>query len=579
MKKITPRQSLLPILIMVGFTLFLIGALVFRVFQADKDLGLIRVAERQARLAAESGVQFVVSEMNKALANSDKIGNISALSPYFFTKDLPMDEWINYGQTTNSSFKIIGIRKVGAVDSRATKLINEGTRFQVICEGKSGRNRYSSAALVQLYDIVSLFSVFKSLDEYYYGKPIQPWIEKMGSFGDFRKKYSKLFAAGLIDNQGVCHDPKLLVKMFEKNGSDPFEFLDANFGKVYSRAGVSPCVGPLYTSTPIVIDTHQFSGPVQTSQYFYRRSNTQPRIALRSSNIALNSSLRVQHAADNLEGKIPQDWVIDRDSQSQKSFIPSWRPDFDYLRSLAKEKGIYIDQNGNGFQKGVATKIKYHSGESLLFSDSYKTANSSGFEQDKIDEKFIVLSTEMNFNGYNNLSSSNLAGARILFSERAIYLRGDIGSDLVIITPEHIYLTGPTNVDSGLNLFLVAGQGVALSTVDLEKYIKENNVSSDFIAAAREWLIRAVIYKPGSGIYSSNSREQKEKPISFKGIFSGQSLKLTIVGACLEGNLQRWIDNSEKDSLTIKWDNSCIDRLMIRPITSSPLRIRTRPIK
>jgi hypothetical protein len=579
MKKITSRQSLLPILIMVGFTLFLLGALVFRVFQADKDLGLIRVSERQARLAAESGVQFVVSEMNKALASSNKVGNVSTLSPYFFTKNLPMEKWIKYGQTTNSSFKIVGVRKVGAVDSRSTKLINEGTRFQVICEGRSGRNRYSSAALVQLYDIVSLFSVFKSLDEYYYGKPIQPWIEKIGSFGAFKKRFAEFFSAGLIDNQGVCHDPKLLVKLFAKNGSDPFQFLDNNYGRIYTKDGKSPCIGPLYTSTPIVIDTHQFSGPIQTSQYFYRRSNTQPRISLGSSIVALNSSLRVQHAADNLEGKIPRDWVVDRDSLSQKSFIPSWRPNFDYLRKLAKEKGIYIDQNGNGFQNGSATEIKYHPGESLLFSDSYKTANSAEFEQDKINEKYIILSTEMNFEGYNNLSSKNLSGARILFSERAIYLRGDIGSDLIVVTPEHIYLTGPTNVDSGLNLFLVAGQGVALSTVDLEKYIKANNVSRDFIDAAREWLVRAVIYKPGSGIYSSNSREQKDKPISFKGIFSGRSLKLTIVGACLEGNLQRWIDNSEKDSLNVKWDNSCVDRLMVRPITASPLRIRTRPVK
>ena len=57
------KQSIIPVVIMTGFTLLLLGALAFRADQSDKDLGMIRISERQARLAAEAGVQFALDKI------------------------------------------------------------------------------------------------------------------------------------------------------------------------------------------------------------------------------------------------------------------------------------------------------------------------------------------------------------------------------------------------------------------------------------------------------------------------------------------------------------------------------------
>jgi hypothetical protein len=413
--------------------------------------------------------------------------------------------------------------------------------------------------------------------------PIQPWIEHAQSLEAFVKANEKIFNNRLLDRFGVCYDPGLLVKMFAAPGSDPFKAVDeqqklrGNYGITWFKDGKSPANGPIYCETPIVVDSHEFKAPVQTALYLFRRGSSQPVITQGNSVIAINSSLRVQQAADSLEGKNPPNMIVDRDSDLYSSYIPEWRPDFNYLRELAKKSGIYIDKEGKGHKNGNLIDVNYFPGEDHLFSDSYKTPNSTGWEQDELNNKHIVLSTDTRFEGYNNLSSENLGGARIIFSERSVYFRGDIGSDLVVVTPGHIFITGFTNVDSSLNLFLIGKNGTALSTVDLEKYISENNPEPEFVEAASEWLINALVYKPGAGIYTTTSRQLKFGALNFRRLFAGKSLKVRINGACIGGNLKRWMDNMEPNGVQVSWNKTAASRLSVKPVTANILRMRTRP--
>ena len=575
------KNSLFPVLVMAGFTLLLVAALVLRVYRADRDLGMIRVEEIQARLAAESGVSYAVEKMRSMIAASDRAGSVEALTAMFFSEKIETDSWISFGQKSDAYFRIISIRKVIGDDDPLTSLLDESHRYRILSEGRCGRFHYSTAAIVQLYDLVKRFAVFSSLDEFYYGKPIQEWVESAGSLESFVKANSELFKSGALSRFGVCHDPGLLYRVFGSDDSVAFKAASESvsppgaYSRLYSRGGVSPCLGPMYCETPVIVDSHVFRGPVQTASYFYRRGNAQPRITMGNTELAMNSSLRVQHAADSLEGKNPGDMLVDSDSALYASFIPQWRPDFVFLRELARNRGIYIDAKGKGFFNQKPVMTDYHPGEARLYSDSYKGPNSTKYEQDDLDEKYVVLSSELLYQDYNNIDSANLQGARIIFSERSVYLRGEIGADLIIVTPGHIFITGPTNVDSGFNLLLVAGAGTALSTVDLENYIKESSPGPEFIDAASEWLIRAVIYKPGAGVYSSESRPQAGFPMNFRRLFSGKSLRIRIEGACIGGNLQRWIDNSEPDSLRVTHLPDSADRLYVRPVSVNVLRMRS----
>lgn len=576
------KHSTVPIIVMLCFTLLLVGALVLRIYRADRDMGMLRIAERQARLAAEAGVHYAVERMRSILNQTDRSANARLLAPNFFANHLDIDVWIDFGLKSDCAFRIVGVRKIEDEDLEETPLINEALRFQVIAEGRSSRHRYTAAAVIQLYDLSETFAVFSSLDEYYYGRPIQPWIERSQGLESFVSANAEVFDSGVIDRQGICYDPALLVKMFVAPAADPFQLpggdkMSSNFGSVWFKPGNSPVDGPLYCQSPVVVDTHTFRAPVQTALYFYRRGTSQPGINLGNTMVAINSSQRVQQAADSLEGKNPAHVLIDRDSPLYSSHIPEWRPDFNFLREFAKKHGIYVDADGRGFRAGKQTEVKYHPGEEKLYSDSYKTSVSVSNEQDELSDSHIVLSTETRFDGYNNLSAANLAGARIIFSERSIYLRGEIGSDLVVATPNHIFLSGPTNIDSNLNLFLIAGNGTAISTIDLEKYIREKNPEPEFVDAAREWIINALIYKPGAGVYSAESRSQKTGPVNFRGLFSGQSLRLRINGGCIGGNLQRWLDNLEPEGLQISWNRSAASRLPVKPVSVSLLRMRTRP--
>ncbi|MBU1108734.1 MAG: hypothetical protein KKB51_18810 [Candidatus Riflebacteria bacterium] len=577
------KQSLIPLVVMICFTVLLVAALFYRVYQADRDLGMMRVAERQARLAAESGINYAIERMRSAVSSSDRAADPTVLSSLFFSENIESTSWTQFGQKSRAFFRIISIRKLSDVNKTKTGMLDEDLQYQVIAEGRCGNYRYSSAAVVQFYDLVKTFAVFSSLDEFYYGTPIQPWVERSGSLELFVDANAELFDSGRLSRFGICYDPILLHQMYQPEGEDPFNpapgnrKMAGNYGRIYMRGGESPCFGPLYCDGSVVVDSHTFFGPVQTAQYFYRRGASQPRVSMGNTAVAMNSSLRIQHAVDSLEGRNPNDVLIDRDSENYRSYIPQWRPDFSALREISRARGIYIDAEGKGFINDAPVDVDFHPGEELLYSDSYHGPNSVTLEQDVFKKKFIVLSSDNNFDGYNNISGANLRGARILFSERSIYLRGDIGTDLVVVTPGHIFITGPTNFDSNMSLFLIAGEGTALSTVDLERYIKENSANEEFIEAAREWLIRAAIYKPGAGVYTSTSRPQKGAPLNFRRLFSGRSLKIHVQGACIGGNLQRWIDNSEENSLRITHNPQAVERLNIRPVSINLLRQRTRP--
>ena len=85
-----------------------------------------------------------------------------------------------------------------------------------------------------------------------------------------------------------------------------------------------------------------------------------------------------------------------------------------------------------------------------------------------------------------------------------------------------------------------------------------------------------------SRIYSSASLAKSndgKTRINFRGVIGGRSLKLHITGSCIGGNLQRWLDNTETNSLVIDHDPSSAQRLAVSPVTANILRIRTRPVK
>ena len=583
------KQSLIPIFVMVGFSLLLIGSLLVKVYQADRDLGQLRSDKYQARLAAESAINYAVTKMCESIRTSDRPVEPSVLTAIFFEDRIPIDEWIKLGVKTKSYFRITSIRKLSIEDDENTKLIDEAQQYQIIAEGRCGLHCYSTAAIVQLYDLAKLFGVFQSLDEYYYGNPLVRYVSAFGSFNEFYKANREIFDSGRITSQGKILDPKLLISMYQQDGKSPFvtpessKILD-NYGAFFNRGGVSPCNGPIYCGLPVVVDSHEFKAPVQTALYFYHRPGTEPVLKEKDTNYVrmMYSSPRIQHTSGNIEKRNLTKNFVDRDSIKYSSYIPSWRPDINHLKDLSKKRGIYIDSEGKGYQNGNPINVDYHPGVITMHSDSYLTPNSSKYEMDELkNEKYIVLASDVKYEGYNNIDGANLNGAKLIFSERSVYIRGEIGTDLIIVTPGHIFITGPTNIDSKLNLFLVAAQGTAISTVDLEDIIKKNNPTPDFIDAAREWNIRAVIYKPGAGVYSAASLDNKDSNtrINFLGIVGGKSIKLHIIGSCIGGNLQRWIDNTEFDSLVIDHDPDCAERLAVTPVTANILKLRTRPVK
>jgi hypothetical protein len=65
-----------------------------------------------------------------------------------------------------------------------------------------------------------------------------------------------------------------------------------------------------------------------------------------------------------------------------------------------------------------------------------------------------------------------------------------------------------------------------------------------------------------------------EPQFSSRGLFRGRSLALTIQGACLEGNLQRWIDASSAEEFVITWDSRMGRSLPQKPVSVNLFRLR-----
>jgi hypothetical protein len=587
MKTLRKRRNntSLPVIIMMGFVLFLFAVLGLRVYLADQDLAQSRISRTQAVLAAESGVHYALAQFQRWLYQTEtspgsswgafNAEEIEGLNPL---------KWQKNGAKTSSQFRILEMTKLNYPDAASTQLHDESSFFSVQVEGRS-EGRYAKATgILAVTDIPRSFAVANSLNEYYYGLPLQALASYAGGIDPLVAANPEIFRDGRMTPRGICHDPKLLYQMFAPGLPDPFKEKDAaesqrvNFGTLQytSRNGDSPCIGPLYCMTPVVIDSHAFRGPVQTSLFLFRRPGTQSKVQLGQAALALNSSRRLQMAMDKLEGDTPEGILVDQDTYPKTAYLPNWRPPFTYLRQYAKQHGIYVASDGQGFLRGEPTGVDYHLGQHNASSEQYLRPVAVNFTRDEMSEPFIVLSTKNKFGGKNNLDSSLLKGARLLFSENSVFLRGDIGGDLVIVTPRYIFLTGSTNDTGPYRMLLVPGEGVALHTHDLEQFLATSKPSLSIVDAARKWVVRGVLYKPGAGWYCNwDAAKNPDSIVRPSDSVPGQRVSLTIYGACLEGNLQRWISHASSGGIFVWWDSKALERLPITPRVANLVRLRS----
>lgn len=567
---------------MTGFTGLLFIILAARVYLADRDLAMDRVREQQSMLAAESGVNFALSRMRHALVQPEPAILPEIIVPQAFESAIQTGRWRRIGGQTEAWFRVTEIRRILVPDRRETPLLDESAQFRIISEGRCGRHLSRTTGIVLLTDLVRRFGVVNSLNMYYYGIPLQPWIGNSGGLDAFMAANDDLFRRDVVSPRGLIFDSRMLARVYLPSEADSFALptgtasVGGSYGRFYVRDGESPCHGPLYCQTPVIVDTHRFFGPVQTAGWFFRRGSAKPVIDDGQMVVALTSSRRIQLATDNLEGEMPPGAAVDQDSQPNSSYIAPWRPDFAALRAAAKRTGIYIDADGKGYHRGEPTDIEYHPGNHHAFSETYLDATSIAVEQDEVDEGFVVLSTAIRYGERNNLDAAALRGARLVFSERSVFMRGEIGDDVMVVTPRHIYLTGSTNDEGNYNLFLVAGQGIALSLADLEAHVTEKQPSQSFVAAAVRWKIRAVMYKPGAGWYGSWSQTPANgKSVRPTGVLGVRSISLDIEGACIEGNIKRWIDHAAPKGVQVRWNPKLGNRLPMQPLTANLLKMRS----
>lgn len=583
LKRSAERLATYPVLIMTGFTGLLFVILAARVYLADRDLAMDRVREQQSLLAAESGVNFALSRMRYALAQPDPAIHAENAVPQAFEAAIQTGRWRRIGGQTEAWFRVTEIRRILIPDRKETPLLDESAQFRIISEGRCGRHLARSTGIILLTDLVRRFGVVNSLNMYYYGTPLQPWIQHAGGLDACMAANVDLFRSDAVSPRGLIFDAHLLSRVYQTAEADSFALptgtaaVGGSYGRFYFRDGESPCLGPLYCQTPVVVDSHRFFGPVQTAGWFFRRGSAKPVIDDGQMVVALTSSRRIQLATDNLEGEMPAGACIDQDSQPNSSYVAPWRPDFAALRAASRRMGIYIDADGKGYYRGEAMDVDYHPGVHHVFSETYIDATSVKPEQDEDDEGFIVLSTAMRYGERNNLDAAALRGARLVFSERSVFLRGEIGDDIMIVTPRNIYLTGSTNDEGPYNLFLVAGRGIGLSLADLESYVAEKQPSQSFVSAALKWRIRAIMYKPGAGWYGSWSRKPASgNDVRPAGVLGIRSISLNIEGACIEGNLKRWIDHSvPQGGVKVRWNPKLAERLPMQPLTANLLKMRT----
>ncbi|MBF0546769.1 MAG: hypothetical protein HQM08_20145 [Candidatus Riflebacteria bacterium] len=572
------RKPHFPLTMMILFFFFLCVVLALRVYFLDSELATRQISEIQAMLAGQAGVHIGITRIRQEIAKEG-----GTRLPV--VEDLMSPRWRPIGLFSDSGCRILEVRPLPGVDNPATPLIDESSLYRIESEGRSGSSNYRVWGTIGIIPIVKRFAVFNSLNEYYYGKPLLPWIQEFGNLENFRKSNFSLFQSGILNNFGVCYDPDFLIKLFKTGEPDPFnpptgkDKFKGNYGTMFfSREGPSPCNGPLYCQTPIVIDNHQFFGPIQTASYLYRRGTSRPSLKVANSVLAIPSSRRIQKILDNLEAELPEGPFVDADSTPKTAFLTTWKPDYESIRQKAKKDGLYIDPQGRPYLRGEKLDMDYHFENQQIFSESYLTSNESEWRQDEISGGFVTLATANRFDGKNNLAAEVLKGVSVVFSENSVFIRCEIGGDMVLCTPRHILLTGSVNSESGFNLLMIAGNGIGISTKDLEKYIEEQKPPLETIQAATQWIINAVLYRPGAGWYGSwahqLSQGQSLNPAS-EG--KGEKVSLKIVGACIEGNLQRWFDNAGKDGIKVDWKPTAVDHLPFVPVSVNLLRIRTLP--
>ncbi|MFZ2959833.1 MAG: hypothetical protein WA705_23390 [Candidatus Ozemobacteraceae bacterium] len=577
---INAHRPSFPIAVMIGFFCLLCFSMAGKVYLIDRELAARRLALVEARLAAEASLHAGLVKIRKSMGESGD------LIPRLTSEILPT-AWRRFGQMTDGAFRLVEMRNLPGIDDPSTLLVDEAALFRITGEGKSGGDFYRAWGIIGTVPIVKKFAVFNSLNEFYYGRPIQPWVRESGSLDEFRRVNAALFENGRLNTRGLSYDPDLLVKMFRPQGPDPFQLPDGkapfqgNFGSMfYTRAGDSPCWGPLYCRTPMVVDGHLFHGPVQTASYLFRRGTGQARIQQKDGTVyAVPSSRRIQLAVDHLEGDLPAGPFTDADTFPKTAYLSPWRPDFASLRAYARKEGVYIDGNGKGFLRGEPMAANFHFAVRKLYSEAYLTSVSPRLVQDEVIDGTITLSTPSKFGNHNNLDAPELKSVRVLFSETSIFLRGEIGADLMVVTPRHLFLTGSINNERSFNLFLVGGEGASLATNDLEDFLYESGATPETAVAARQWEIHAVLYKPGAGWYGNWSRPMDVSDIPVPdGLGNGRRVSVLIRGACLEGNLSRWIEHASPEGVKIEWRPDAIDRLPFQPVSVNMFRSRVSPL-
>lgn len=531
---------------------------------------------------------FVRSHVQKWLQQPGCAGDLSAVAAELLPSRLRGGEWVEGGGDAPGRFRINDLKLIPSIDDLNTIFLNESQQLFVDISGESVGASAHLRGIIQVTDLVETFAVTNSLNEFYYGQPLQFWASNTGGIEPLLEANPEAFAPGRINSQGICFDPEWLIKLFKPAGEDPFRPVGdltsapRNYGSMFfSRSGDSLCKGPIYCSTPVVVDSHTFWGPVLTAGLFYRRTGAQPKVQLENSTFALVSSKRVQMALESLEGDLPREVQADRDSYPRVAPIPGWRPDFGLLRDYARHHGLYIDKAGVGYLRGEKVDIDYHLRQQDLRSESYTTPVLPGRQFDRLTEAFVTLATRKRFGDRNNLDADALKGARVLFSENSVFLRGQVGDDLVIATPRHILLTGSVNEELvDRQLFLIAGEGVGVATHDLQAFIGAQNPDAEMMKQVRNWVVRAIIYKPGAGWFC-DWQKSHDDPADFspQDQVPGQKVAIQIVGACLEGNLNRWVNCAAMEGIRVFWKPRALSRLPVNPRTASVFRLKSVPME
>ncbi len=547
------RDPRLPIAIMVGMTVLLLATMASRLYLIDAQKAQRLLARQQARLAAEAGVHQLVARL-RTMAESpvaDMVGlikNLSDTSEGRYRLLIGRPAW--QSSDGNATSRITDVRVLPGLNNPRTPFVDESKRILVVAEGRSGSVRATAKAIVHVTDLARTYAVVNSLNRYYYGNPVRADIGWAGGLDGFIEKHLPLMARGALTPRGIIHDPQLLVDVYMPGRNDP---LVATFPSVtnygtrdYLRNGVSPAAGPIYCESPMIIDDCTFRAPVHTAGMLYRRGNAVARIEWNNESHPLRSSRRIQAATNLNEGGDPPEGVfIDADTAGQPTWLAPWHPDMAAIRALARREALYIDERGQAQLRGQPIEMDLHLRTGFVYSETYQGPLSPRAEQDTIQGPIVTLASAKKFGGKSNLDDPRLRDVHLIFSEAPVSIRGELSGGLVLVTPRRIFITGSTNTQGQFRLFLVAGEGVTLDTEDLESFVGRDPASPGTIQAGK-WEVRAVLYKPGAGFTGKWAVPYREgqPPIYPFDASRGQRVSLKVIGSCLEGDLQRWLDHT-----------------------------------